>query len=294
MADQRSLITALDKLAVTKGRASNLPATMRSAQSTSSPVPQSSILGEWEQDRFGKTTGSGLNPCDRREQQPEGSTVSAWRAFAQSNTSKPLSVPRHRQGGNAVGGVWRRENWRAGGRNEGARSRAGDTGPKLPTLPTVPSQGQTPETYKGPTTLSQQQETVPAVPRAIDQNQALRKRKSDKYLGHNGDTTAEEPQPKRASPDRPSPLSAAAIGDVDKGVGTAGERIQRQRRPSFERWVSSRARSHLVAPNGTTIIPAHSRSTCLRQTILPPTSSHLFTQNGSTTAPESQARISSN
>ncbi|PVH76566.1 hypothetical protein DL98DRAFT_592154 [Cadophora sp. DSE1049] len=294
MANQQSLTTAMDNMTLIHNASSNLlttankpaptPSRPRSIQhgSLASRITKTNILGQWEQDRFG--TG----------QPQERSTVSSWQAFAQSNTSKPLPPLRCRDTG--AQGASRNGIWRAG-----AGAGIGPGCQRLPTLPTLPTLPSAPP--RGPARASSPSRPYGPRPSALESitlDQALRKRKNDVHAGHNGDTSGNAPRAKRASPDRPSPLSAALSaalsGDIaSTEIATSGGNFQHSRKPSFERWVSSRTRPHMVAPNGTTIIPSSlqtQKSTPQYQSSTT-ASPHVTTENGANSSPESQPRKSS-
>ncbi|KAH6703160.1 hypothetical protein BKA61DRAFT_619022 [Leptodontidium sp. MPI-SDFR-AT-0119] len=239
MADQPSLTAAMDNLSLVQGTSHSLPTGQRPPQSLPPRPPQSSIMAKWEHDRFGMNSNSRANPTIRRGvEQQERSTVSSWRDFAQSHTSKPLPPPRGRNVGNSYEDAWRNESRRVDGGDESTEPRASvRTLPTLstkPTLPVVPLLGQERIASQGrspPTVTPQSPLTMPASPQAIPRNQALHKRKSEKNFGKNGDISTEEPQPKRASPDRPSPLSAA-FGRNDRGAAAGASTPENQPRTS--------------------------------------------------------------
>ncbi|CZT13813.1 hypothetical protein WAI453_002634 [Rhynchosporium graminicola] len=255
-----------------------------------SQVSQQDIMGQWEHDRFG--VGASSISTVREDHQLGRSTVFDWQAFGQSHTSRPLPLlaSRVRITGHPTEGSCRNENRRAG-RNQGIeligptlpirpnRNKVveliGSTLPKhsgrnkgveligpillpLPTVPQTPSDqlqapGRTPHIPITPRSSAHDL----FLPELIAQDQALRKRKSEQCLVQNDDSPTEEPQPKRASPDRPSPLSAA-YHDGNNGssgvIGTA-KSFPHARKLSFERWKEVQTRPRLVAPNGTTIVP---------------------------------------
>ncbi|KAH7324066.1 hypothetical protein BKA65DRAFT_511994 [Rhexocercosporidium sp. MPI-PUGE-AT-0058] len=300
MANQRSLTAAMASLSIVQGSSPSPPTTPRLPQNLPPRTPESSIMGKWEHDRFGMNSNSRANSTfGRGAEQQEKSTVASWRAFAQSNTSKPLPPLRVQNAGNAGDGVWSKEKWRGRG-NEGAGPRAsGPTLPILPTLPrlpTAPPQGQDQTTSRGLTqpTSSPQHAPTPVVPQAIPRDQALRKRKSDQCLGQSRNSLTEEPLPKRASPDRPSPWSAVYTDNaIANGVATTAGTPSRPRRPSFELWVSSRSRPRIVAPNGTTIISFQPRDANSQHQLRPYQSSEVNTQITPATTPANHPRTSS-
>ncbi|KAL2062615.1 hypothetical protein VTL71DRAFT_5687 [Oculimacula yallundae] len=291
MPNQSSLSAAMDKLRLGQCAPTPPPLPSRPVQSSGMRYTESSILGQWGDDRFGEDTSSVSGGSGQQRQCK--STPSEWRSYAQSNTSKPLPTSRTRDGGSTNEGAWRRENWRTGVRNNSS----GLAGPVLPTLPTTPSQGQ-PQTPRSTPALpislprSPARDLISSQP--IPQDQALRKRKSERYIGQNGDI-AEEPYHKRASPNRPSPSSVAVIAlenGNNKAFDPAGI-LPLARRPSFERWVSTQTRPQFVAPNGTTIIPLQARTKSQQEETLRSASTQMTVQPELNPTPAVQPRPSS-
>ena len=249
MANQQSLTTAMDSITLIHNSSSKLPvkpmttppSRPRAMQDRFPPsrVTESEILGQWEGDHFG--TG----------QPQERSTPAEWQDFAQENTPKTLPSLKGRNYG--APGVSRKENWsaRPGHEKQLERQRV----PNLPTnpqLPAAPTRGPA----KAESRSRPYEQRIAATDR-FPQDVTLRKRKSENHDDRKWGPLGNTHQPKRASPDRPSPISAVLSDDVvSNEIATTGDNIQRSRKESFDHWVSSRTRPHVVAPNGTTIIPS--------------------------------------
>ncbi|KAG4437212.1 hypothetical protein IFR05_007301 [Cadophora sp. M221] len=285
----------MDNLNLVQGAYPSLATGPRTTQNLPPRTPQSSIMAKWEHDHFGMNTNPRVgSTISKGVEQQERSTVSSWRDFAQSHTSKPLPPLRGQNAGDTCEDVWRKGTRRAGGGNEGAGPRAAEstlpTLPAKPTLPVAPILGQNHIASRGPSQPAlppQIHLTTPALSPAIPQDRALHKRKSEEYFGQNRDITTEEPHSKRASPNRPSSLSAAFARN--NGAARAGP-LSLPRRTIFEQWVSSRSRPRMVAPNGTTIIPSQPRLVNSQQ---PPRSYPAPEDPTQIRTPDNQPRTSS-